>query len=620
MNPAWQARHDLTLSQYQPEFDARVAQGYRLLDVNGYSVNGVDHYATVWEQSQGPPWVARHGLTSQDHNSLFQTLPVQGFRPVSVSGCDRAGQPRFTSLWQKIPGPAFEARHGMTPEQYQTAIDQFTARGFRPVDLSCYLDAGQVRFAAVWDQSPVPGWVARHGLTSAEFQTEFTRLTGQGYILWRVNGYEVSGGTRYAAIWIKGPPVTWQARHGLSSADHQSAFDALVARGYRLQKINGHTAGGTTAYASIWHKPYLSDEDEKFIRQTVNTFMTAHRVPGASLALTDSERLIFARAYGVADPATNAPVTTGQLFRIASVSKPITAVAIFRLIEQGRLTMNDRVFGAGGILGTTYGTQPYGTNIGQIRVQDLLEHTSGWTRSQDPMFGHLDLTQRQLIDWMLGRDATGALNAPLTHTPGTTYEYLNFGYCLLGRVIETITGLLYENAVRQLVLTPCGITDMHIAGDTLADRRSNEVVYTQQGSVSPYGIRVSRMDAHGGWLATPTELLRFLVRVDGFTGKPDILSSGSVTTMSTPTTARTPAGDPTGYAKGWITNSAGNRWHDGDLPGNTSILVRTSGHQCWAVLVNSRDDANLDAMRTDLDNVMWTVVRRITDWPANDLF
>ncbi|MFF9408185.1 serine hydrolase domain-containing protein [Streptomyces anandii] len=365
---------------------------------------------------------------------------------------------------------------------------------------------------------------------------------------------------------------------------------------------------------------HLSDDDETFIRQTVTSFMSGHGIPGASIAMADSERLIFARGYGVADPSTNAPVTPGHLFRIASVTKPITAVTVFRLIEQGRLSLNDRVFGANSILGTTYGTQPYGSNVDQIRVQHLLEHTSGWAKVQDPMFGHLDLSQRQLIDWMLGRDANGALNAPLRHTPGGTFEYLNFGYCLLGRVIETVTGLLYEDAVRQLVLNPCGITDMHIAGDTLADRRSNEVVYTQQGAVSPYGIRISRMDSHGGWLASPTALLRFLVRVDGFTGKPDILSATSVATMSTPTTARAPSGGSTDYAKGWHISTTGNRWHDGDVPGSASILVRTSGHQAWAVLVNSRDDARLDAMRTDLDKIMWKVVGHITDWPTYDQF
>ncbi|MDH6630667.1 CubicO group peptidase (beta-lactamase class C family) [Streptomyces sp. LBL] len=356
------------------------------------------------------------------------------------------------------------------------------------------------------------------------------------------------------------------------------------------------------------NKPSLSDGDETLVHSTVMGFMTRHGVPGASVALTDQGRLVFVRGFGATDPATNEPVTPGHLFRIASVSKPITAVAVFRLIELGQLRLSDGVLGSAGILGTRFGTQPYRPGIDQITVQHLLEHTSGWARSQDPMFQHLELTQGQLIDRMLDAE-------PLKHMPGTTFEYLNFGYCLLGRVIEAVTGLPYTDAVRLHVLSPCGITDMHIAGDTLADRRTNEVIYLQQGAVSPYGIRISRMDAHGGWTASPTDLMRFLVRVDGFPTKPDLLSAGSITTMCTPTTA-----GASGYAKGWATNAAGNRWHAGDVPGTASVMVRTSSGKGWAVLVNTRNDAELDTMRTDLDSLMWTIVDHISDWPAVDLF
>ncbi|MFI0858411.1 serine hydrolase domain-containing protein [Streptomyces sp. NPDC021098] len=341
----------------------------------------------------------------------------------------------------------------------------------------------------------------------------------------------------------------------------------------------------------------------------MTAFLIRHGVPGASVALTDQGRLVYVKGFGVADPATQTPVTPGHLFRIASVSKPITAVTVFRLIELGQIRLSDLVFGSSGILGTRFGTQPYHPGVDQITVQHLLEHASGWAQSQDPMFAHLELSQRQLIDRTLDAE-------PLTYASGSTFEYLNFGYCLLGRIIEAVTGLPYEDAVRRYVLAPCGVTEMYLAGDSLAERRDNEVVYVQQGAISPYGIRISRMDSHGGWLASPTELMRFLVRVDGYPTKPDLLSSGSIATMCTPSTA-VGAG---GYAKGWATNAVGNRWHLGDVPGTASVMVRTSGGMGWAVLVNSRNDAELETMRTDFDNLMWTIVGHIPNWPPADLF
>ncbi|RBQ16100.1 serine hydrolase [Spongiactinospora rosea] len=620
---AWQTRHVQTAADYQTLVDTLRPQNYRPLDVNGYSINGVPHFASIWEQSPGPDWLLRHDLTSDQHSALFQTLPGQGYRPIAVSPYDKGGTARFASLWYKDAGYAFDARHGILPADFQAVFDQLKAQGYRPVDFCAYTDGGQLRFSAIWDKSPMPEWAVRHGMTPGTFTAERAHWEAHGFVLWRVSGY-LDGGTRYAAIWIKGAPeVTWQARQGLSSAEYQAQFDALRARGFRPAKINGYGTGAATQYAGIWHKPYLSADEETFIGNTMATFMTAHGVPGASVAVTNRGRLVFARGFGVTDPATNVPVTASHLFRIASVAKPITAVTVFRLIERGLLALGDRVFGAGGRLGTTFGRQPYAPNIDRITVQHLLEHTAGWARSQDPMFSRYTLTQRELIDWMLGHDGRTppTFNAPLTHTPGTTFEYLNFGYCLLGRVIERVTGLTYAEAVRQNVLVPCGITDMHIAGDTLADRRANEVVYTPRGStLSPYGIRISRMDSHGGWIASPADLMRFLVRVDGFASKQDILTAASIATMSTPTTAVDVGGGTVDYAKGWHIHSSGNRWHDGDVPGTAAMFVRTADQIGWAVLVNSRNDSNLDGMRADIDQLRRTVTQRITDWPATDLF
>jgi CubicO group peptidase (beta-lactamase class C family) len=613
MTSAWIGRHIQKAAEYQSEFNVLEPQGFRLLDLNGYGINGVDHFATVWEQSPGPAWIARHDQTSQQHNGLFDTLPDEGFRPIAVSGYDKGGEARFASLWQQLNGVDVHAKHGMTGAELQAEFNALDGTGFRPVDINGYTVAGQVRFAAIWDRSPMPESLARHGMTPAEYQTTFKHLEDHGYILLRVSGYDEGGQTRYAAIWIKGPAARWQGRHGLDATAYQSEFNSLDARGYRLTKINGYAPGGQPQYAGIWHKPYLSTNDETFLRQTVTNFMTTYGVPGASVAVSHEGRLVFAQGYGVTDPATNVPVAVTDLFRIASVSKPITAVAIFRLIEAGLLNLGDRVFGANALLGTTFGTTPYATNIDQITVQHLLEHTSGWAQSQDPMFTQFTLTQAELIDFMLD-------NQTLTNTPGTIYDYLNFGYCVLGRIIEEVTGLSYEDAVRQHVLVPCGISDMHIAGDTLADRRSNEVVYTQQGTWNPYGIRVSRMDAHGGWIASPTDLLRFLVRVDGFATRPDILSTSSLATMATPTTAPMATGAAAGYAKGWGVDAAGNRSHFGDFGGTMSLLVRTSDEFGWAALFNSRDDAQLNQMRADLGSMLGAIVGQITDWPPIDLF
>jgi hypothetical protein len=239
--PAWVARHGLTSAQYQAAFDQFVGQGYRLVDVSGYEVNGQDRYAAIWVKSSGTPWVARHGLTSTQYQAAFDQFVGQGYRLVKVSGYSVNGDDRYAAIWDKSGGSAWVARHGLTSAQYQAAFDQYVAQGYRLVDVSGYSVNGQDYYAAIWDKSAGSAWVARHGLTSAQYQAAFDQYVGQGYRLVHVSGYSVNGQDRYAAIWDKSNSPAWVARHGLTSDQYQATFDQLVGQGYNLVDVSGYS-------------------------------------------------------------------------------------------------------------------------------------------------------------------------------------------------------------------------------------------------------------------------------------------------------------------------------------------------------------------------------------------
>ncbi|HXB95317.1 MAG TPA: serine hydrolase, partial [Puia sp.] len=264
------------------------------------------------------------------------------------------------------------------------------------------------------------------------------------------------------------------------------------------------------------------------IDQNVTAFMTQYNIPGMAIAITLNDKLVYINAYGKASVENNQPVTTQSLFRIGSLSKQITSVAIMRLLDEGKLSLNQTVFGTGAILGNTYGTQPYGPGITNITVGELLHHTQGgWSdNATDPFGNNFSYSIPQLMSWTLN-------NVPLLDTiPGRSYYYSQFGYTVLGRVIEKITGLPYSQAVQQLVLQPSGISDMQIAGNTLAARLPNEVEYYGQNDEDPYYIPISRMDAANGWVASASDLARFLVHVDGMSSL-TILSPNAVAAMTT---------------------------------------------------------------------------------------
>lgn len=331
-------------------------------------------------------------------------------------------------------------------------------------------------------------------------------------------------------------------------------------------------------------------------------FMRKYDVPGLGIAIARQGRLVYDEAFGFADREAQESLRPAHRFRIASVTKPITSVAICLLVQQGLLRFEDEVFGPGALLGTDYGVPPYGPYVTDITIADLLTHTGGgWANDgNDPMFQRPELDHAALIAWALR-------SHPLQNPPGKAYAYSNFGYCVLGRVIEKLARRPYAEFVREAVLKRCGVADMAIAGNTLAERKPLEVRYYGQGE-SPYDMNVARMDSHGGWIARPADLVAFATHVDGFSTTPSLLQPEMIREMVT-----APSVHPS-YAKGWQINRANNWWHNGSLPGTSTIMVRTHSEFCWAALANTR--ASNGDINGDLDKLVWTMAGKVSGWNA----
>ena len=96
-------------------------------------------------------------------------------------------------------------------------------------------------------------WIARHGLTSAEYQQLFDQLVRRGYRLRCVSGYEERGEARFACIWDRYAGPAWEARHNVIARVYQSEFDALSSRGFRLIQVAGYTIQGMPHFAAVWN-------------------------------------------------------------------------------------------------------------------------------------------------------------------------------------------------------------------------------------------------------------------------------------------------------------------------------------------------------------------------------
>ncbi|MEU6714301.1 serine hydrolase domain-containing protein [Nonomuraea sp. NPDC046802] len=356
----------------------------------------------------------------------------------------------------------------------------------------------------------------------------------------------------------------------------------------------------------------------------MTTFMTERGITNGQLAVARGGKLMLARGYTNGGSVTTQPTS---LFRIASVSKHITATAIMRLAQEGKLSLGAKV---ASLLGLPTTADP---RLADVTIWRLLQHTGGWDRDDDPMFKDatiskalsdpLPVSQESIITYVTGRK--------LDFAPGSSVGYSNFGYMLLGQVIEKISGMPYATYVHSKLLSPLGIDRMRL-GQTLT-RADDEVTYdssttgtnvmdTSGSTVKyPYGaFNLENMAANGGWIASAVDLVRFELIFD----KPSvgILDATSIGRMfAVPETGVNAGGWY--YGAGWqvrpLSGGKRNTWHTGSLPGNYSIVVRRYDGITFAALFNRRQEGSAPSF-SSIDPLLYQAASAVTLWPIADRF
>ena len=372
-------------------------------------------------------------------------------------------------------------------------------------------------------------------------------------------------------------------------------------------------------------------------------FMAEHQVVGASLAIAKDGKLLYSRGFGYADREKETAVQPESLFRIASISKPITAVAILQLIERGKLKLSDRIVD---VLALQVPATPKGDpRWRDITIAHLLHHTAGFDRGKsfDPMFKAKEFAVEQGVLPPAGpREVIACmLVRPLDFSPGQRMAYSNFGYCLLGRVIEKVSGQGYEAYVKEHLLQPAGITQMRIGATRTtaanevkyydrASRRSANLFAGREGEPTevgtPYGAwHLEAMDSHGGWIASAQDLVKFASIARGEKlGETVVLQRESIRKMfASPHengALTAPVQEPTSpvyYGCGWqvrvvsVKPARINTWHNGGLAGSSTLLVRRHDGLDWAVLLNSDVAADGQWLSGKVDGLLHEAAGRV---------
>ena len=344
---------------------------------------------------------------------------------------------------------------------------------------------------------------------------------------------------------------------------------------------------------------FTNSKDTKRFDSSVRKVLNRWQIKGATVAVMRNNKLVYVRGFGHSNVEQDVDSQPYDLYRIASMSKLITAIAIMRLVDDGVIKLSDNVFGEDGILGKKY-PELRDKRMNNIKVEHLLRHEAGFTVPMgDPMFKlnlvkiglgvEYPITTKDIIDFQVSRK--------LGYTPGRSKKYSNVGYLVLSDIISQVSGMSYEKYVKTEILLPIGCYDTHLANNLYADRYANEVKYysgskhdflpsvTGSGVMLPKaygGNDVRGLLGAGAWVSTTFDMLKIAMSIDGKNGQRevnDILSAKSILKMKTYVRNRLPIG--------WASVRNGVLERTGSFSGTTTIMNHNPNGTSWIILANT---------------------------------
>ncbi|WP_053225773.1 serine hydrolase [Solirubrobacter soli] len=555
------AYHDRTSADHQAQFNSLYPQGYRMTSLSVYGARGDERYAAVWVKRAGPDWSAVHGVNAAGYQAAFDNAVANGFVPVLLAATGPATDPVFAGTFEQRPGPVPLTRHRLTrgdasnPGAIEHWIAQARANGWMPTTVAIYGTAPNHNYAAIWVDNPTGICWTMDGLDdgAGDHQQRFNALVPAST---RPVHVAVAPDGRYASIFRDDRIGDCVFRHELTSAGYQQEFDRLVPQGFWPVSVQAGGVGAGARFAVAfakqdqplplsWRAP-TGPVANATIDGILQTHMQQERARGAALAIVFRNRLVYARGYACAEADYPAVLPT-TFFRQASVSKTVIALAIHKLIQDGRLKLSTKVQS---VLKLTQpnGTPPPAATFGKVTIQHLLEHRSGLPSNPygvEPQVAAALGTTLPVSGKSTDRYMTTLPASPPPQPPA----YNNWGYFLLGHVVMAVTGKPnLHSALHEVLLKPLSITGLRTSRTRAESQAADEARYhptfltTGPSLVEPDrrlrptgsggGYNYERDDGGGGLSASVVAIARLLAMLAVRNHNP-VLKPASITNLFT---------------------------------------------------------------------------------------
>ena len=377
----------------------------------------------------------------------------------------------------------------------------------------------------------------------------------------------------------EGPPVDTESAPSSTELFDIAERDPLPFPGYAVDRV---TIAPLPPRPGATDAPILTGWAA--FDATLNQAVLGGGSDAVSVAVSIDGEIVHEAAMGARVPDTAEAVVTTDKFRIASISKTITSITALALVEEGVVGLDDPI---GSIVAGAVGVGVPSAGVPDLTVRRLLTHTSGFPQYEDLFF-------RNQVGSCEEAAAIG-VSRPLQ---GAGFRYSNMNFCVLGLLIEQLTGQDYEEVVYERLLTPLGISGMRLA--PTQEPGPGEAVHR----TVPGRNYMEVLGAAGAWVASPSDLLTIFDSLDSNTPGWKPLEPETVAAMKT--AINDPLSPDRGYGMGMILYGAGAAGHTGTIESTHAMVLDRADNVTWAVTVSGENPSETVRLAGIVDRALAT--------------
>ena len=528
---SWASVRNMTSSQFGTYFDQKSKDGYMVIDIEVDEIDGQQRVGAVWQKNlDGRGWAEYRNLSASEFQTTLSDLRSKGYRLIDQEAYQLAGNWNYAGVWiENKETLDWISYLDQTSTDFGTLFDRYSGAGYLMIDMDAYTTSAGIRYSAVWvKNSENLDWAEWRDMTSAEFGAKFEELKGK-YRMIDVESYTVNGTQYYAGIWVENKNLRgWAEWRDMSAKSFGNKWIELRDAGYRLINYEAYPTANGWRYAGVWRQN--SSRPDWQLKAQVDALLeqaaSQYDIPGMSVAIAQNGQFLYLRGLGYADVDDGVIAESRTIYRLASISKAVGGVISMRLVEQGKLDLDNS-------------TRSYVPSLPVFHthtVRQTVSNRSGIGHYEDypSVNGHYNtaLAAAQQIE-----------DVPLVYTPGAGYKYSTHAYTFLGAAMEAATSQSIGTIVESQITTPFGLNSLRVEDRSIPNAKRATLYNTSNQEVSADDLSWKILG--GGLESSAYDLARFGIRI----------LNGTILTPASQTEMWTPPDGYSNYALGWNTGS-----------------------------------------------------------------